>query len=1151
MKKSRLKNGSDFLWPFFSTKTLLLKSMMAWLVISLASFQMLQAKDSLPEEKKISLIKEVTSIKEILKALEKQTEFRFFYNHQQVDVKKTISVNLREVTLTQALDEIFKNTSVIYKISGRQVLLFKVDGTGDGRELLPESFPEETAGIKSLLSISGIVTSQAGEPMPGVNVILKGSTNGTTTDVNGKYTLFFAEKDVVLIFSFIGYTTQEVPVNNRTVIDVVLTEDMQNLEEVVVVGYGTQKKTDVTGAIASVSGEQIAERPVTNFTEALAGQLAGVQIQQIDGAPGGAGLMVRVRGTGSISAGSSPLYVVDGYPIEGDISMINPNDIESIQVLKDASATAIYGSRGGNGVVIVTTKKGSIGKPKVELSVYTGWQQVANKVDMMNSKEYTQWFIDGRNNAWVQAGGNADDPNDVRSGIDYKIPDEYRNPESLPNTNWQDEIFRTAPMQNYQLSVSGGTDNSRYLISGGYVKQEGILINTDYERYNMRSDVSSKISDRIEVGLNLEASMANSNHVENGKYGPVQLSLVVPPTFPVYREDGSYGSPLNGPYDFAPVTDPNPVETAMEIDNIQKNFRTLGKAFVDFKILDGLSFKASLGGLISQGRANYYRPSYVNLDSNPAPNTVEATSNTSQETDWLLENLLSYNKVFNDIHSVNAVAGYTRQYNHLESNYVFATNFPNDNIHTLNNGQVTDGNSLESEFSLISYLARVNYAFKDKYLFTATIRADGSSRFGSNNRWGTFPSLSLGWRLSEEEFLKPFSLISDMKLRTSYGFTGNNAISNYGPIGLLGTTRYVIGNNLVNGVHPSTISNPDLGWEMTKQYDVGLEMGFLGNRILFEADYYYRSTKDLLLSVPVPRITGYGTQLQNIGKVRNLGLEFSANTRNLVGSLKWSTNFNISFNRNKVLALGSDDNPIYASAPNVSNGFITEVGQPIANFFGYIFDGVYLDEEQIAASAHHPTTVPGDPIIRDVSEDGIINANDRTIIGNNQPDFFYGITNDFSYKNFDLGIQVLGSEGGEIFSMSSRFTKFFHGARNARADAANRWRSPEEPGDGHYFRANRNFSGLQKEPSNYWVQDASFLRIRNATLGYKLSQKLLDNASIQSLRIYFSVQNLYTFTDYFGFDPEVSTSGSGLTRGGDYTGYPTSRTFTVGVNVVF
>ncbi len=1011
--------------------------------------------------------------------------------------------------------------------------------------------PRVSKITKINLRVQGTVTDQeAGEGLPGVNIIEKGTSNGTVTDIEGSYSLNVSDT-AVLLFSSIGYVTQEIDVDGRSTVNVTLSTDVQSLQEVVVVGYGTQKKADVTGAIASVSAEQIKDRPVTNFTEALAGQMAGVQVQQIDGAPGGAGLSVRVRGIGSISAGSSPLYVVDGYPIEGDISMISPNDIESIQVLKDASATAIYGSRGGNGVVMITTKKGVVGKPQVAFNTYVGLQQVARKVDMMNSEQYVQWFIDGHNNAWVQEGGNASDPNEARPSINYQIPEEYRTPENLPNTNWQDEIFRTAPMQSYQLSVSGGTENTRYMISGNYVNQQGIVLNTDYSRYNLRSNVSSQVNDKLEIGLNLDASMDKANLVENGKYGPVQLSLVVPSTFPVYNADGSFSSPLNSPYSLHQGDDPNPVEIATQIDNAKNKYRTLGQVFGKYQILDGLTFKVSLGGLLHESRAKYYRPSYVNRDSNKAPNQIEAESTTTHQTNWLWENTLTYDKVFGGKHAVNALIGFTQQKDTYEDNYIFATNFPYEGVRTLNNGQVTDGSSTESEYALVSYLARVNYTFDDKYLFTGTIRADGSSRFGADSKWGVFPSLSLGWRVSEEDFLKQSSVISDLKIRTSYGYTGNNSIPNYGSQGLLGVEQYVLGNSLVNAVYPSTISNPELGWEMTRQLDVGVELGLLANRISVEADYYYRSTKDLLLFVPVPQITGYATQLQNIGKVQNQGVEFSATTRNLVNALKWNTNFNISVNRNKVLALGPDDNPIYASAPNVTNGFKTEVGQPIANFYGYVFDGVYTTQDQIEAHTHLSTDVPGDPIIRDVNGDGKLNADDRTVIGNNQPDFMYGFTNDFSYKNFDLRVQLTGSQGGEVFSMSSRFTKYFHGERNARVDAVNRWRSPEQPGDGAYFRANRNYLGLQKEPSSYWIQDASFLRIRNVTLGYNLPESVLGNSFIQSSRFYFSVQNLYTFTNYFGFDPEVSTSGDGLTRGGDYTGYPTARTFTLGVNLRF
>ena len=1089
----------------------------------------------------LSVNVEETRVIDVFEEIEAQTSFVFSYEKKDLDKQVKITLHTEQQSVADILLEISRQAKLKFK---------QVNNTINASRLSSAELRFETEAV--VLQVSGQVTVQTDETtLPGVNILVKGTNSGTVTDMDGNYSVNVPTENDTLVFSSIGYVTQEVPVNGREVVDVALADDVQSLSEVVVVGYGTQKKADVTGAIATVSSEQIKDRPVTNFTEALAGQMAGVQVQQIDGAPGGAGLSVRVRGIGSISAGSSPLYVVDGYPIEGDISMISPNDITSIQVLKDASATAIYGSRGGNGVVIVTTKTGQIGKPQVAFNTYVGLQQVARQVDMMNSGEYVQWFIDGHNNAWVQEGGNINDPNEARPSLNYQIPEEYRTPKNLPNTTWQDEIFRTAPMHSYQLSVSGGNENIRYMISGNYVKQQGIVLNTDYDRFNLRSNVSSQVTDHLEIGLNVDASTDKANLVENGKYGPVQLSLVVPPTFPVYNADGSFSSPLNSPYSLHQGDDPNPVEIATQIDNTEKKYRTLGQVFGKYEFIDGLTFKVSLGGLLTESRAKYYRPSYVNRDSNKVPNQIEAESATTHQTNWLLENTLTYDKVFDGIHAVNAVIGYTQQRDSYEDNYLFATNFPYEGVRTLNNGQVTEGSSTESEYALVSYLARVNYAFADKYLFTGTIRADGSSRFGSENKWGVFPSFSLGWRVSEEDFISQSSIISDLKLRTSYGFTGNNAIPNYGSQGLLGVEQYALGSRLVNAVYPSTLSNPNLGWEMTRQLDLGVELGLLANRIYIEADYYYRSTKDLLLSVPVPQITGYAVQLQNIGKVQNQGVEFSATTRNLVNSFKWSTNFNISVNRNKVLALGPDDNPIYASAPNVTNGFKTEVGQPVANFYGYVFDGVYTTEAEIEAHAHLPTDVPGDPIIRDVNGDGVLNADDRTIIGNNQPDFTYGLTNDFSYRNFDLRFQLTGSQGGEVFSMSSRFTKYFHGERNARADAVNRWRSPEQPGDGEYFRANRNYLGLQKEPSSYWIQDASFLRIRNVTLGYNLPSTILESSFIESSRFYFSVQNLYTFTDYFGFDPEVSTSGDGLTRGGDYTGYPTARTFTLGVNLGF
>ncbi|MDR8389911.1 TonB-dependent receptor [Aliifodinibius sp. S!AR15-10] len=1079
-------------------------------------------------------------LEKALQDIADQAELELSYSEQLIPLDKKVNVRPSTVTVKQALWNVLRGTSLRFGVSASGQLFFF--------ERLKEK------PTNQLETVSGTVTEAAsGEALPGVNVVIKGTTTGASTDTDGSYSMNVKSLQDTLLFSFIGYQTMEVPINGRTVIDVQLTSQAIMGEEMVVVAYGTQRKNDITGSISRVSSEkiqQVQEQPITNFIEGLSGQVAGVHVQETGHAPGEGGIMVRIRGTGSISAGNSPLYVVDGFPLEdeGDVNMINPNNIESIEVLKDASATAIYGSRGNNGVVLITTRKGHSGDTKIEISAYTGIQQVERRPEMLNTQEYVEWFKDAHNNAWIQAGGEADDPNSERTETYYMIPEEFNDPSTLPNTNWGDEIFRTVPIQNYQAQISGGTETSRYLVSGSYTDQQGIVIGTDHKKMNIRTNVSGTVADRLEMGLNMTASYSKSNQVENGKYGPVELSLVVPPIYPSWDADEDwYGSPLTT--SLWDGDDPSPVESALEIDDVTKNYRTLWQGYVDWELTQHLNFKTSLGGFFSQNRNSFYQPSFVNVDSNPAPNPVEAESSTSSSANWLWENTLSYNQQFNK-HSIDAVAGVTYQAQRSEFNGLEATNFPNDQVHTLNAGQVTDGYSSVSEFSLMSYLARVNYTYDSRYLLTTTIRADGSSRFGDNNKWGFFPSISVGWRLSEEGFIQDIESISELKIRSSFGYTGNNAIPNYGSIGTLSTVNSVFGSgsgSVITGVSPQTISNPNLSWEKARQYDIGLEVGLFEDRIFFEADYYNTITNDLLLFVPIPTITGYNSQLQNIGEVENKGLEFDLNTRNIQGNFNWQTNLNISFNKNTVLSTGPNNQPIFASSPNVPNGFVTMVGEPIANYYGYDFIGVFQTQEDLENYPHLSTDGLGDPIIRDVNGDGVINTGDRTIIGNNQPDFTFGINNNFEYNNFDLSVQMTGSYGGEVFTTSSRFTKWYHGDRNARKNAVNRYRSPEEPGDGHYFIANRLYEGLQKEPSSYWVQDGSYLRVRNITLGYNFSQ--ISNLPFQSGRIYLSVRNAYTFTNYFGFDPEVSTAGTGLTRGGDYTGYPPARVFTLGFNI--
>ncbi|MGV3588773.1 MAG: SusC/RagA family TonB-linked outer membrane protein [Adhaeribacter sp.] len=1010
--------------------------------------------------------------------------------------------------------------------------------------------------------ITGKVSSAKGEALPGVTVLLKGTTIGATTGVDGTYAISVPEQGGTLVFSFIGFATTEKTFSGPGAVNITMDEDAKALQEVVVVGYGTQKKADLTGAVATVSAEKFKNKAAVSYGEALVGQMAGVQVQQTSGAPGGEGLSIRVRGTGSITAGMSPLYVVDGYPMESSaFSLINPSDIESIQVLKDASSTAIYGSRGSNGVVIITTKKGQKGPPTIAFNTYFGMQQVAKKIDMMNREEYLQFFKDGHNQAWLDrapmAGDPAhtiNDPNEMRQKYSnssfYIIPESFNDPNNFVDTDWQDVMLRNAMMQRHELSIMGGSENTRYSVSGGYTDQDGIEIHSDYKRYNLRSSVTSNIGKKLEIGLNIAGYFSESNNLDNGKDSPLSYAIYLPPIYPVRNADGTYGSQVRNPEIWAGDV-ANPLGIAENVTNFTNKNGIIASTYAQYEFIPGLKYKISLNGTLDNRRLKYYRPSFVDTDGSRAPKTADARNETWLDRDWLIEQTLTYNKNFGEKHSFNALVGYTTQKVYGEYARVNAQNFPNDVVRTINAGQIVGGSNTEYQNSMISYLGRINYSYDSKYLLTANFRTDGSSRFGANNKWGTFPSLSVGWRVNSESFLSDVSQISDLKLRASWGLVGNNRIGNYDAIARTGTGYYVLNNALVNTVNPINYPNPDLGWEKTRQWNLGFDFGLLNDRIRLEADFYNSTSVDLLLNVPVPTLTGYASQLQNIGQVENKGMEYLLRTRNLTGDFKWSTDFNISFNRNKVLALGPDARPIYAGAANAANTFITTIGQPVATFYGYKYDGVFKNQAELDAAPHLPNDRPGDPRYIDINNDGQITAADKTFLGNNQPKFIYGFNNDFSFKNFDFNVQLTGSQGAKIFSFFNRMVGIYHGDRNGRAKLNDRWRYETEVGSGDILRANRDPKGLQKEPSSYWVENGSYLRIRNLTLGYNFDNALLQRIRMKGLRLYVTGQNLYTFTKYPGYDPETSSEGSGLSRGGDYLGYPAARSFIAGLNVSF
>ena len=1103
------------------------------------------------EQKKESLV-------DILAQLKTQHQLNFHYNSDLLapHLANPDIMNVPKGRLDERLGELLKPLQLGFIKAGTDAYIITPLPAGAAKEVRPAA--QRLADVV----ISGKVTSAKGEGLPGVTVLLKGTTIGTSTGTDGSFSLNIPDNTGTLVFSFIGFQTREVPVPKSGTLQVSLVDDAKALEEVVVIGYGTQKKTDLTGAVATVSAEKFKNKVAVSYGEALVGQMAGVQIQQTSGAPGNEGLSIRIRGTGSITAGMSPLYVIDGYPMESSaFALINPSDIESIQVLKDASSTAIYGSRGSNGVVIVTTKKGQVGPPTISYNTYVGVQQVARKIDMMNTREYLEFFKDGHNQAWLDRTPMAGDPphtihdsNEMRSKYSnssfYIIPESFNDPSNFVDMDWQDEIFRNAMMQRHEMSILGGVENTRYSVSGSYTDQDGIEIKSDYKRYNLRSSLTSRLNKRVEVGLNVSGYYSESNSLDNGKDSPLSYAIYLPPIYPLRNPDGTYGSQVRNADIWAGDV-ANPIGIAESITNFTTRNGLIASAYGQLELLPDLKYKLSLNGSLENRRLKYYRPSFVDTDGSRAPKTADARNETNFDRDWLVEQTLNYTKTLGGKHTFGGLAGFTVQKSFGEYARVNAQNVPNDVVRTINAGQIVGGTNTEYMNTLISYLGRFNYAYDEKYLLTANIRTDGSSKFGVNSKWGTFPSVSVGWRLNNEPFLKNVSQISELKMRGSWGLVGNNRIGNYDAIARTGTSYYVLNGALVNAVNPINYPNPDLGWEKTRQWNVGLELGLLNERIRLEADFYNSRSVDLLLNVPVPTLTGYSSQLQNIGQVENKGMEYLLRTRNLIGDFKWSSDFNISFNRNKVLALGPDQRPIYAGAANAGNTFITTIGKPIATFYGYQYDGVFKNQAELDAAPHLANDRPGDPRYVDVNGDGLINASDKTFIGNNQPDYIYGFNNDFSYKGFDLNLSITGSQGAQLFSFFNRMVGIYHGDRNGLDKLNNRWRSEAEPGDGTILRANRDPKGLQKEPSSYWVENGSFLRIRNVSLGYTFDSELIKRLKMRSLRAYVTGQNLYTFTEYPGFDPETSSEGSGLSRGGDYLGYPPARTLILGLNISF
>jgi len=1000
-------------------------------------------------------------------------------------------------------------------------------------------------------TVSGVIRSEGdNETIPGVSVLVKGTTRGSVTDLDGKFQVEAAAGEVLSI-SYIGYSTKEITIQGgQTQYDVILASSMSDLTEVVVVGYGSQLKKEITGSVQTIQGDDLMDIPVPLMTQKLQGQLAGVQINQTTGKPG-QGMNVRIRGQLSVSGGSDPLYVVDGFPITGDISTLNPDEIQDITVLKDAASTSLYGSRAANGVVLITTKRGKAGQSSVSLNVYTGIQNVPdyNRLEMMDAVEFAQF----KKEYFEDAG--------------RPVPAMFQNPSEYEGQtqDWYDALLQTAPISNYNLTINSNTEKMRTSVVAGFFDQGGVVLNTDYQRFSLRINSDYTASDKVKMGFNLAPQYVKDNTPRtDGSRGTGILfnALHTWPNMPIYDDDGELTFFNRFPSETGNIfAYPNYVRSAQEITNETKQTNLLTNAYVQYEPIEGLEIKSTFNAEIRNSKYFFFNPSTATNGMNQAiPTVARSVRDHLEDFSWLNENTVTYTKSIND-HNFQVLGGFTNQEFRRERTRIAADTYADDRLPTIQGAiNINRGGTISDveEWSLTSFLSRLTYNFKGKYLMTAAIRADGSSRFGAENRWGVFPSVSAGWVLSDEGFLNTSDKVSFAKIRGSYGVTGNNNIGNYTQYALVSNTvNHVFDNNVVPGAGVTSLSNPFLGWETTKQFDIGLDLGLFDDRITFIYDYYSKNTTNLLYSVQIPQEAGFGSFNDNIGEIKFWGHEFSITSRNIQGKLLWTTNANISFNRNEVLALADGIDRVYGSV------HITQVGQPFGQFYGLRKLGNYMNEEDLNNSPQVPgRSIVGSIKLEDINGDGIITRggdnDDRTIIGNPFPDFTYGITNNFKYGKWDLNIIASGSQGNQLYMRHLFSTANLDGVFNMVQKATERFRSPENPGDGIFGTTvgGGNVTGIERDWANSnFVYDASFFSIKNITLGYNVGP--IKNV-IKSARVYASVQNVYIFTPYWGGpNPEVSQQNNGngdggnLSQGVDLTGYPIPRTFTIGANITF
>ena len=974
--------------------------------------------------------------------------------------------------------------------------------------------------------VTGRVTDAAnGTPLFGVSIGIKGTSTGSISDVEGKFTIQAPSKQATIVFSSVGYKPMEIVVGNQTQLSVLMVQEITQLDQIVVVGYGTQRKKDLTGSITLVSTKDMKSLALPSVSDALQGRAAGVQVIS-SGVPG-SDATFRIRGVGTIN-NNDPLLVIDGVPLSSGLNTLNMNDVESMQVLKDASATAIYGSRGANGVVIVTTKRGKGDKSHLDFNYFFGMQKATNIVKMLNAGEFASLHNDIMANA-----GLAQNP-------------AYSDPASLgAGTDWLGELFNPAPMQNFSLSYSGNSAKTNYYVSGNYLNQEGIILNTGYKKITLQFNSDTRVFDRLKFGNSLTF---NNDTKTSGNYS-IRNTMLALPTQPILQVDGTYSGPVQLPIWDGDIV--NPIGLAKTVNNSTLGYNLIGSIYGELEVLKDLKIKSTFGLQANFWNSRTWAPNY-HWNSSIVDDSYLFEQYNKRLT-WVWDNTATYEKVIGK-HNLTLMAGMSSQ--ESESHYLNGSiqSFASNLTQQMDNGtkQPTLGGSTSS-WSLVSYMGRVNYSYNGKYLATATLRRDGSSRFGEGNKWGVFPSGSIAWRMSEEDFMKPITFINSMKVRAGYGVTGNQEIGNYSFASALQTIKYNFNNSIVNAVVPLMMPNPNVQWEEQKQANIGIDASLFKSRIEVTIDAYIKNTENMLVPMAVPVSTGYSdvyVPYINAGKMENKGIEFTVDSRNLVGDFTWNTSFNISYNRNTVKSI-NDTVPMTSGSIGLNyNLALIQAGHPVNEFYGFVTEGIFqtpadVDNHAVQVMGNDPynRTSAGDIRFKDMNNDGVINDLDRVFTGNPNPTFIFALNNSFTYKGFDLSIFLQGVAGNKILNANRIFSEAMSVSQNQTIETLNRWTG--EGTSDLMPRAIFNDPNKNTRPSDRYVEDGSYLRIQNLTFGYTLPVAMTEKAHMSSVRVYASAKNMYTFTKYTGFDPEVGTSGI------DNNVYPVTATYSVGVNIGF